>query len=365
MQSFSKKILIVLFSALLVPAVAARGSSDVAAGDVPDTVTVHGQILKGRIQLIDSRGITFDTAYGKGEIKIDYQDIEQMFSQRLFRLYYGEDQVVLGRIMGLEKGLLSIGMDRESTVFIQTASIDIGLSLQKYETSWLTRMRTDFRYWNASMNLGFRYERTAIDKNKLELGLRLTRRKPPTRFVFDFSYAYELQNSSGGVEVTTKDELTMYLLGEYDVRDQWFLFVRPAAEQDRPRLIELRLYPAAGIGYRIYEDKNYLLHLPFGFGYVDEDFIDFVENTYLAGYIGFEGFYTFNNGVKLSGNLLYMPSLKNPDEEWLFRFDFDVKLPLVDPVSLLFRVTNVNDNNPAPEVGENKFKTLLALSLDF
>jgi hypothetical protein len=69
--------------------------------------------------------------------------------------------------------------------------------------------------------------------------------------------------------------------------------------------------------------------------------------------------------VKLSGNLLYMPGLENPDEEWLFRFDFDVKLPLVEPVSLLFRVTNVNDNNPAPEIGDNKFKTLLALSLDF
>jgi len=288
-----------------------------------------------------------------------------MSSQRPFRVYYGEDQVVLGRIMGFEKGLLSISMDRESTVSIQTASIDTGLSVQDYETSWLTRMRTDFRNWNASLNFGFRYERTAIDKNKLEFGLNVTRRKSPTRFVFDFSYAYELQNTSGDVEVTTKDELTTFLLGEYDVHDQWFLFARPAFEQDRPRLIASRLYPAGGIGYQIYGDKNYLLHLPFGLGYVDEDFIDFSDNSYLAGYIGFEGFYTFNNGVKLSGNLLYMPGLENPDKEWLFRFDFDVKLPLVEPVSLLFRVTNVNDNNPAPEIGDNKFKTLLALSLDF
>jgi hypothetical protein len=44
MQSFSKKILIVLFSVLLVPAASALGSSDVPAEDVPDTITVHGQV---------------------------------------------------------------------------------------------------------------------------------------------------------------------------------------------------------------------------------------------------------------------------------------------------------------------------------
>jgi hypothetical protein len=60
-----------------------------------------------------------------------------------------------------------------------------------------------------------------------------------------------------------------------------------------------------------------------------------------------------------------MPGLNDPGEERLFRFDFDFKLPIVDPVALLFRVTNVNDNNPDPEVGDNKFTTFMALSLDF
>ena len=365
MKSFSKKILVVLFSVLLVPAVAARGSSDAAGGDVPDTVTVQGQLLKGWIRLLDSEGLTFDTVYGKGNIKIDYQDIEQISSQRPFRIYYGEDSVVQGRIMGYEKGLLLIGTVREAAVSVPTTSIVTGLALQEYETSWLSRVRTDFRHWNASLALGWRYERTTIDKNKLAFGLELKRRKSPTRLVFDFRYAYEIQRSSGGVEATTKDELTSYLLGEYDVRDRWFLFARPAIEKDLPRLIEKRLFPAAGIGYRFYEDKNYLLQLPFGLGYVDEEFKGFGENTYTAGYIGFEGLYTFKNGVAISGNLLYMLGFSDPENEKLSRFDFDLKLPIVDPVALLFRFTNVNDNNPAQKVGDNKFTSFMALSLDF
>ena len=354
-----------LFLVLLTFAIATEEASGDVGDSIEEIVAVHGQRLKGRIRLLDSEGIAFDTAYGKGDINIDYQDIEQISSQRIFLFYYGEDQVVQGRIMGLEKGVLYVGRDQEHTVSVEVASIHTGLSMHDYETSWLTRQRTRFRHWEASMDIGVRYERTAIDKNKLEFGLMLSRRKHPTRFVFDFKYAYEFQKQFGDEELTTKDELTTFLLGEYDIRDQWFLFVRPAYEYDIPRSIAGRLYPAAGFGYQIYAKENYLLHFPLGFGYVEEDFINIAYNTYTAGYIGFNGFYAFSNGIKLSGNILYMPSFEKAYEEWLFRFDFDVKLPLVDPVSLVFRVTEVNDNNPSPDVGTNKFTTLLALSLDF
>jgi hypothetical protein len=365
MQSLYKIFLPMWFLILFVSALAAEGVLGDVGEDISEIVAVHGQHLKGRIQLFDSEGIAFETDFGKGEIKIEYQDIEQISSQRLYLLYYGEDQVVQGRIMGIEKGLLIIGTDQGHTVSIQMASIHTGLSVHKYKTSWLTRQRTRFRHWNASMDMGVRYERTAIDKNKLEFGLMLARRKYPTRFVFDFKYAYEFQKQSGGEELTTKDELTTFLMCEYDIRGPWFLFARPAYEYDIPRSIEGRLYPSAGFGYQVYNKKNYLLHFPIGFGYVDENFIDISKNSYPAGYIGFDGFYTFSNGIKLSGNLYYMPSLEKRDEEWLFRFDFDVKLPIVDPVALIFRITEVNDNNPTPDVGTNKFTTLLALSLDF
>jgi len=365
MQILYKTFLPALFLVLLTSALAAEEASGDVGENKAEVVAVHGQYLKGLIRFLDSEGIAFDTAYGEGEILIIYQDIEQISSDRHFLVYYGEDQVVQGRIIGIENGILMFGKDQGQTVSIQTASIHTGLSVHEYETSWLTRMRTDFRHWNASMNLGVRYERTAIDKNKLEFGLMLVRRKSPTRFVFDFNYAYEFQKQFAEEELTTKDELTTFLLGEYDIRDQWFLFARPAYEYDIPRSIEGRFYPAVGFGYRIYDKKNYLLHLPLGFGYVDENFIDISNNNYTAGYIGIDGFYTFSNGIKLSGNLLYMPSFENRDKEWLFRFDFDVKLPINDPVALVFRVTEVNDNNPSPDVGTNKFTTLLALSLDF
>ena len=63
--------------------------------------------------------------------------------------------------------------------------------------------------------------------------------------------------------------------------------------------------------------------------------------------------------------MLYMLGLSDPDEDFLMRFNFELKLPIVDPVALLMRVTNINDNNPAPSVGNNKLTTLMAISLDF
>ena len=234
MRSILKIFLPVWFAIVFASPATADKASGGMGENTPETVSVRGQSLKGRIQLLDSEGITFDTAYGKGEIRIDYQDIEQMSSQRSFLVYYEEDQVVQGRILGLENMLLLIASDQGHTVSIQADSIQIGLSVHTYETSWLTRMRTDFRHWKASMDMGVRYERTAIDKNKLELGLNVSRRKHPTRFVFDFKYAYEFQKQSAELEATTKDELTTFLLGEYDIGDRWFIFVRPAYEYDIP-----------------------------------------------------------------------------------------------------------------------------------
>jgi hypothetical protein len=365
MPSVYQIILPVWFFIFLTTAITAQTAPADFSNDVLDMITAQGQPLKGHIQLFDSDGILFETAYGKGEIKIDYQDIEKIFSQRLFLLYYGEDQSVQGRIMGINNGRLRIGMHQGSTVSIQTESIQTGISVHQYDTSWLTRIRSDFRHWDASVDLGSRLERTAIDKNKLELGLMLARQKKPTRLVFDFKYAYEFQKQFNDEELTTKDELTTYLLGEYDLGDRWFLFFRPAYEYDIPRSISGRFYPAAGAGYQLYDKKNYRLHVPLGVGYVEENFTNIASNNYTAAYIGIDGFYTFSNGIKLSGNLLFMPSFTRRDEEWLFRLNFDVKLPIVDPIALVFRVTEVNDNNPSPDVGTNKVTTLLALSLDF
>ena len=55
----------------------------------------------------------------------------------------------------------------------------------------------------------------------------------------------------------------------------------------------------------------------------------------------------------------------SPWDDYLFRWEANLTIPLVDPLALRLRITDVNDNNPSPDVGNNKFTTTLGLALRF
>ena len=228
-------------------------------------------------------------------------------------------------------------------------------------------MRTNYRYWHGSFDLGFAYERGAVEKNKIEIGLNLRRRKKPTRVIFDLRHAYEIQQKKNNPELTTKDELVTFLFGAYDVKGPLFVFARPGYEFDKPRNIIYRWYPAAGIGYRIVEDKQKetFLQFPVGIGYINEDFGGIGTNSFVSLYLGLSGVYRIDHGIILTGEIYYMPKLSDPKENWLSRGVLDFTVPIFDPIALKLRLTNVNDKNPTPEVGNNKFTASLLVSLVF
>jgi len=205
------------------------------------------------------------------------------------------------------------------------------------------------------------YESGGVDKKNVELGLNLERRKRPTRFRLDFEYAFETTEPPGQAKETTEDEFRAFLLGEYDLDRRFFLFALPAAERDKPRGIKIRTFPSAGIGYRFAESEKGLLQFQLGLAYVHENFVDFDNNDYMALHIGLEGRYRFGRGIVLAGRTMYLPSFDGPVDDWLWRTELSLTVPLFDPLSLKFKITEVNDDNPTEDVGNNKLETSLLL----
>ncbi len=357
-----------LFICIFASAAQIYADSSPPAEDQPgDEVTFGGQTLQGRILRLGPNGIEFEPIHAKGKLTIQYEKIEEIVTQDAFIIFYGaEDTMVRGRLLGVEEGRLMIGSDRASVQRIPINEIIAGISLEDYDGSFWKRQRIKYRHWRASLALGLSFEDGAIDKRKITPFLRIERLKKPTRYVLNLRYAFEDQKRADDKSfVTTKDEFVGFIYGEYDVTDRFFVFGRPAMDWDTPRDIDLRVYPAAGVGYRLFQKEQNFIQFPVGLGYVYENFDGFGTNSYLSWYIGLGGRYDFGKGIYLDVDLLYMPSIAPFADDWLFRSFLDFTVPLFDPLALKLRLTNVNDDNPSPGVGNNKFEATMALSLEF
>jgi hypothetical protein len=332
-----------------------------------DEVTFGGQSLQGRILRLHPNAIDFESIHAKGALSIQYEKIEKIVTQDTFIIFYGtEDTMVRGRLLGIEEGRLLVGSDRVSALGIPINEIITGISVADYNGSFWKRQRIRYRHWHASLALGLRFEDGGVDKRKIEPFLRIERLKKPTRYVLNLRYAFEEQKRANDHSfATTKNEFVGFIFGEYNFTDRFFAFGRPAMDWDTPRDIEFRAYPAAGIGYRVFRKGQNFIQIPVGLGYVYENFDGFGTNSYVSWYFGIGGRYDFGKGIYLDVDLLYMPSIDASFDDWLFRSVVDFTVPLFGPVALKLLLTDVNDNNPSPDVGNNKFTTSIALSLEF
>lgn len=332
-----------------------------------DLVTVHGQTIQGRVDRLGPRGVEFTTIHGEGRITIAYDDLEDIVSQNTFLVFHGKKQLARGWLLGIVEGKLLVGVDTDHARRVPLNEIETGISQENYDSSFWTRMRTRITPWRGSFNIGYGFEEGGVDKNKIDLGLNLERREKPTRFIFDLIYRYEIQKTGDQPGVTTKNDLVTFLQAQYDVKDPVFIFIRPAYEFDKPRNINYRWYPAGGFGYRIFEDpiKQTLIQITAGIGFVDEDFGYFGTNSFVSYYLGARGSYEFGRGVIIAADILLMPGIEDPGTDQLFRVRFDFTVPVFDPLAIKLRVTDVKDNNPTPEVGDNKMVISFALAFVF
>jgi putative salt-induced outer membrane protein YdiY len=354
-------LLLVLVSSTVAPD---WGTAD-DAEPPPDEVTARGTTLKGRVLDLEANGIHFRTIYGKGEIFIRYEEIEHITTQGEIYIYHSDGRKIKGRLVGKEGESLLVGTESETAFRLNHGSIVRGVPAAAYERSWIDRLRTEYPWWKISLDAGWEFERTAVDKNNIFLGFNAERRKSPTRFIADFRYAFETQKTTSEPKSTTTNEMRAFLRGEYDFTPPWFLFFEPAAEWDRPRGIDIRAYPGAGLGYRFVETKTALLQLLLGPGYVYEEFTDLGSNEYAAVYFGLDARYAFRSYFITLLRLQYMPGIQDIDENWLFRAELEFSIPITQVLAMKLRFTQVNDNNPSPDVGNNKFTSNLLLSFGF
>ena len=336
--------------------------------DAPDEITVKGQTLRGKIRRMGDQTVEFETIYGEGTLRIPLEDIEDVRTGEPFRVYFGErDETTGGRLLGVHDGLLVVGDDPDDAITVDIAEIRFGVSQPEYEASFMNRLRSDFRHWDVELETSLNFEDGAVDKQKLRFGGRVERRRDPLRLLLRTTYALDRQKERDQPRRTTKDEFSGVLRAEYTVWKKLFVFGLMGGEFDRPRRVEARLFPTGGLGYRLFDSERAKLSPRLGFGWVLEEFRgadnNDDNNDYASAYLGLEGSYEFAGGALIRGEAAYWPGLEKDD--WLFRSELSLTVPVWDPISLRASMININDNNPTPDTGNNKFETLIGVVLSF
>ena len=346
-----------------------------------DTIVVKGTLLQGRINELTAKYVEFSLVYGTGSIRIDYKNIEQITTEHEYHIFYNGKETT-GRIVGIKEHAFLIVQHGDIKEYVKIANIDRFILSVNENGSIENRLRNLFPYTRGSLDIGVETETGVKDKRKISLAYHAERKKMRHRQILDLHYAYETTTTAqpeGSLKSLDKKELVLSVEDDYYFQKDHFLFAQAGYEFDQPRSVHYRLYPAAGYGYRYRFDRDAWIQAKIGGGYVYESFYDYqpspgesaIEtNDYGALLIGLSAEDHLRNlwlvrELILGAKVFYMPSLEDPEGDWLMRMRFTIELPINGMVSLKWVYRIVNDDNPVPEVGNNKTTTDIYLTVKY
>ena len=345
---------------------------------VVDTIVVKGSILQGRIDQLTSQYISFKLIYGEGSIRIKYSDVEALQTEHEYHIYF-DGKETEGYISGIQDSTFLKIQHGKVEELVTISKIDRFIVSEKEDPSLENKIRNTFPYWSGNLDVGIEYESGSTIKNKLKVAGHVERSQSEYKTIYDVLYAYEETRTIDTDKVLNKHELYTFLEQHYAMTESDFIFGEVGYDFDVPRGVDHRLYPAAGYGYLIKADKNRWIQFKIGVGFVYEIFIDdpvfnipqeSLENRYAAGAFGIDGEYEIRdimilNRVLFGATLFYMPGMEDLKSNWLLRYSVTTTIPLSKALALKIVTRQVTDDNPSPDVGNNKLTFDLYLSLRF
>ncbi len=356
----------------------AKDEPDDQARQLVDTIVVKGSVLQGKIDQLTSEYISFKLIYGEGNIRIKYSDVESLITEHEYHIYF-DGKETQGYITEIRDHAFLMIQHGEIEELITISKIDRFVVSENEDTSFENRMRNTFPYWSGNVDVGIEYESGNNIKNKLKIGGHVERKYTVHKTIFDILYSYEVTETIDSPEVLNKHELYTFLEHNYAFTKNDFMFAEIGYDFDVPRGVDGRIYPSLGYGYRIGTGKKRWIQFKVGAGYVWETFIDDpvfniapeeLENRYAAGFFGVDAEYEVRdlpllNRILFGATFFYMPGIEDLTHNWLLRYSGTASIPLSKALVLKIIARQVADNNPSPDVGNNKYTFDLYLSLRF
>jgi len=340
--------------------------------EIKDTIVVHGMTLYGKIVKIGPERLSFRLLYSEGLSHFAYKDIESITTKYTYHISYNRMDIE-GRVVAIEDNTHLKVVQKDNTErTVKIASIDNFIMSVTDDDSFENRVRNRFPYTKGNINVGFKLEDGSTIKNSVDILFNLTHKQAQHEVKLYVDYEYETRETETTSKYDYTDELVGILTYKNHFRNDQFWYTSLAAEYDRPRFVKNRYIPSLGYGYRFEFGKSTWLEPTLGLGYAMTKYVGelYPDKKFTAGALGLSGKYrmdnvAFINTFIIDGFLMYYPSLENLNEDWIFRSNLNFTIPLFDFLSVKLSVNNINDTNPALNIGNNKTTTNLFFGIDF
>lgn len=331
-----------------------------------DTLTVKGAVLQGQVTGLTSEALSFSLIYGRGSIQIPYENIEQLSTEHAYHIFYNGRESV-GKIVAIHNGRWLVVQDGQTQELISVDDIDRFILSVSDDPSFTNKVHNLVPFWRGNLDIGLELEQGGLNKREVDIAMRFEYNRKSQRIVLTGSREHDTQQAPDEPWTTRKDEYLFTAEDNYFLtrEREEFLFAYAGAERDAVRQIESRLYPAAGVGYRRTFGKNFWINPQLGVGGVFDRYTTYGRENYAALYTAMEAYYRFDLGPELRGRLMYMPGIAHDRSAWLFRAFASLSIPLTDLFALKFSIEDIDDNNPFPDIGNNKITTKFAFSFTF
>jgi len=340
---------------------------------IKDRIVVHGMVLYGKVIDMGQDKLSFRLLYSTGVSRFAYKDIDAISTQYSYHLSFKRMDIV-GRIEGIEsnKEYIKIREGKDLRT-VKIEDIDNIVISVNDDPSIENVIRNKIPHISGDINIGLEHENGSNQKNSLDILLNMEYKQAEHSVKLYMDYEFETTETATTPKVQNKDELVGILTYKNQFRNDLFWFASMAADYDRPRQIQNRYIPAAGFGYQVKFKKERWLEPTLGLAYARTKYVDderYPDKNFAAAAIGLSGKFQaddfmYLNSIILDGFFIYYPSLEAPWEDWIFRANAGLTIPLFEFFSVKLLYTMTNDSNPDPAVGNNKDTTKLLFGFDF
>ncbi len=330
---------------------------------VADEIAAKGVAMQGKVTGVGSSGVTFEPALGKGQLAVDWENIEAISTAGPFQVLYGDDQESDAPLEGFRDGHLIAG-----AASIDVATIHSGLPLGDGGPSFQDRMRSRWRYWDGNFDLAFNLQQATTDTTGFALAFKTTRKKDPTRLIMGAGYRFATEKEKGEDKSTTQDQAAGLLRGEYDFTPRIYGFASGDGTYDAIQHLSIRAVPKTGVGYVIWKEKldasrDNFLQAEVGGGYVYERYFGGDSNDYFAIAFGALAGYYLPYGAHFDWRVDYLPAVDDFAGDYLLRNEAGLTLPLMAPINAKFGLLDEYDSTPSDDSDKNSLYLTFGLSI--